>query len=152
MSGSVGPAAADVAASGSEGESDEVFITRISREVVRRRLTMPCILFLESVKPLNVIGSQFLYFLDPIVHLFVPFPDLPRIARLLEERDSIERLVSAIEAREADEGSDASRTGEAPQAGEASKPRDVREARKAEPAPGGATAAGAIHRQGGSPP
>ena len=85
-----------------ETETDEAFLARIAREVVRRRLTTPAILFLESVKPLNVVGSQFLYFLDPIVHLFVPFPDLPRIARLLEDRDAIERLVLAIEACDPD--------------------------------------------------
>lgn len=80
-----------------ETDQDEALIERLATEIVRRRLTTPAILFLESVKPLNFIGSQFLVFLDPIVRLFLTIPEYQRFARLLEERGTIERLIVAIE-------------------------------------------------------
>lgn len=76
---------------------DEALINRIAGEIVRRRMTTPAILFLESVKPLNFVGSQFLAFMDPILRLFLTIRDYDRLVRLLEKRESIERVIQAIE-------------------------------------------------------
>ncbi|NDD28879.1 MAG: hypothetical protein EB084_11500 [Proteobacteria bacterium] len=78
--------------------ADAHLLARVADEIVRRRLTTPAILFLESVKPLNVVGSQMLSFLDPIMRLFLTVPEVTRFARLLERRDTIERLICDIEA------------------------------------------------------
>src|SRR5687768_12974062 len=84
-------------------DEDAALLDRIANEVVRRRLTTPAILLLESVKPLNFVGSQFLVFMDPIVRLFLTIRDYDRFVQMLEQRDSIEWLIQAIERRE-DEG------------------------------------------------
>jgi len=81
-------------------DEDEALIARIADQIVRRRLAVPAILFLESVKPLNFVGSQLMVFMDPILKLVTTIPDYERLAKLLEERGSIERLIQAIEARE----------------------------------------------------
>lgn len=69
--------------------------------VVARGMAMPATLFLESVGPLNFIGSQALHFLTPILDVVFPQRDLERIALLLERRDTISRLVTLIERRNA---------------------------------------------------
>lgn len=81
-------------------ESDEAFLARLAREIVRRGLSTPAILVLESMKPMNFVSSRVLVFLDPIVTLIRTIPDYRRCVRLLEERDTIERLLCAIEACE----------------------------------------------------
>lgn len=89
-------------ASQSASEDDEALLARIADQVVRRRLAPVAILFLESVKPLNFVGSQLMVFMDPILKLFVTIPDYEKLVKLLEERGGIERLIQAIEAREED--------------------------------------------------
>lgn len=75
-------------------------IEKMARAVVDRRLTTPAILFLESVKPLNFIGNQVMLALDPIIRIFVTIEDYGKVAALLEERESIEKLILRIEALE----------------------------------------------------
>jgi hypothetical protein len=83
-----------------ETETDPQFVERIAAAIVRRRLTTPAILLLESSKPLNFIGSQMMIVAHPLLRMVFPLaagPDYDRLVRLLEERDSIERLICAIE-------------------------------------------------------
>ena len=66
--------------------------------VVRRGFTVPAILTLESVKPLNYIGSQALVFLEPFVQ--AAFKDISKyntFRRMMEKRDNVERLLQKIE-------------------------------------------------------
>ncbi|MBM3466063.1 MAG: hypothetical protein FJX76_28575 [Armatimonadetes bacterium] len=81
-------------------ESDEAFLERIADAIVRRRMSAPAILLLESVKPLNFVGNQLMVFMDPIIKLFADIPDYARLTRMLENRDTIERLLQAIERRD----------------------------------------------------
>jgi hypothetical protein len=67
---------------------------------VRHRMTVPAILFLESVKPLSFLSSQALYFFEPMVRAFFSLPDYDRVAALLERRESLESLLVRIEAKE----------------------------------------------------
>ena len=46
-------------------DEQEALLTKVATEIVRRRLTVPAILFLETCKPLNFIGSQMLIALKP---------------------------------------------------------------------------------------
>ncbi len=63
-------------------------------------MTVPAILTLESVKPLSFVGSQALYFFEPMVRAFVSVPDYERFAALVERRDTLETLLVKIEARD----------------------------------------------------
>lgn len=47
-------------------EQEEV-LNKVARKVVEKRMTVPALMFIESVKPLNFIGSQMLVFFEPIV-------------------------------------------------------------------------------------
>ena len=81
---------------------DEELLDRIANAVVRWGMTVPAIFLLESSKPLNFVGSQFLHFLSPIVHSVLDAKDLDRLAVLLERRETVEVLIRRIEKGEAE--------------------------------------------------
>lgn len=86
-----------VPADAAEGESYDDLIGKIAREIVSRELTVPAILFLESVKPLSFLGNQLLVFLDPVVSLVVTSGEYQRFVRMLEDRGNLEKLITVIE-------------------------------------------------------
>ena len=81
-------------------EADAALLDRVAEAVVRHRMTVPAILLLESVKPLSFLGSQSLYFFEPMVRAFFSVPDYDRVAALLERRESVEWLLVRIEAKD----------------------------------------------------
>jgi len=80
-------------------EDDRLF-DRIAEATVRYRMTVPAILFLESVKPLSFVGSQALYFFEPMVRAIFTIPDYERFAALMERRENFEALLVAIEQKD----------------------------------------------------
>ena len=66
----------------------------------RRGLDSAAIFLLESVKPLNFIGSQLLHAMNPVASVVFDRGRLDALAETLEHRDSIENLIQRIEARE----------------------------------------------------
>jgi hypothetical protein len=83
----------------SEGEQlsveDQALLERVAHTVLSRQMGVPAVLFLESVGPMNFLGSQAVHFLLPMLELAC---DAHEIARLLERRDVISRLIELIEA------------------------------------------------------
>lgn len=77
--------------------SDEALFEKLARFVAKKKMTAPAILFLESTKPLNFIGSQFLVVLGPLVKVFFNIAEYDRIVELMEKRENVERLICAIE-------------------------------------------------------
>ena len=80
---------------GSEDYSD--LIEKIAEEVVERQLTVPAIVFLESVKPLSFLGNQLMIFLNPLVSLLVSSENYYRFIRMIEDRENVEKLIETIE-------------------------------------------------------
>src|SRR5688572_6147395 len=76
---------------------DEELIELVAEKVVSARMTVRAILFVESSKPLSFVGSQFLYFLEPVVRACVKGDRYTRFAALLEDRNNVEILLQAIE-------------------------------------------------------
>jgi len=79
---------------------DREMVERFSGKIVKLGMGTPAILFLESVRPLNFIGSQLLHFLSPMIHAFGTFSDYDRLARLLEDRRFIGMFLDTIERKE----------------------------------------------------
>jgi hypothetical protein len=75
-------------------------LDRLAEFAVSRRMTVPAILFLESVKPLSFLGSQALYFFEPMVRALFTVPEYERFAALMERRENIEVLLVKIEDRD----------------------------------------------------
>ena len=77
-------------------------IASLADKIVRRRMTMPAILFLQSVGPLNMVGSQAMVFLRPFLTPLFNQADYDRIAAIVERREGLAALVEAIEAAQAE--------------------------------------------------
>lgn len=77
-------------------------VDRVCLEVVRRHLTTPALLALETSRPLNYIGSQLIHFFTPMLSVFID-PQAPTLfAKFLEHRGSIDYLCRTIEDFEAE--------------------------------------------------
>ena len=79
-------------------EEEHTAMDRVARFIVRFDLTVPAILWLESLRPLAYSGSQFMYLLSPALSAFLPINQWNALASVLEERGGIETLIAHIEA------------------------------------------------------
>lgn len=86
---------------------DVQLLERIAEMVVKRGMAAPATMFLESMGPMNFLGSQALHFITPIIDCVLSTKEVEQVARLLERRDTVTRLISIIEARSAPEGATA---------------------------------------------
>lgn len=82
---------------------EQQLLRKIAQRVVQMRLQTPAVFFLESMKPLNFVGSQAMSFLQPIVASIFPVDTYDRLRTTLEKRESIEALIQQIEAAAASE-------------------------------------------------
>lgn len=79
---------------------DIALLDKVANSVVRRGLTTPAILFLESTSSLNFVGSSLMAFLRPIVGAAFRINEYERLEQLLEKRCSPRLLVERIELRD----------------------------------------------------
>jgi len=82
-------------------EAEDAVLEKLAVKTVDKGMTVPAILFLESVKPLNFIGAQTMIFFEPIVQTVFNFKDYDTLRIALEKRDTIEILLQKIEAHDA---------------------------------------------------
>ena len=78
------------------GPEEEALAERVARFVVRRRMTTPALMVLETGRPFNFIGSQFLTFLSPFLTLIFSPPEYERFVGFLEKRRSIPFTIDKI--------------------------------------------------------
>ena len=78
---------------------DVALLERVADAVVRRGMESPALLFLESMGPMNFLGSQALHFFTPLLDVVFPQRDIERIAQLLDRRDTLTRLATLIDSR-----------------------------------------------------
>jgi hypothetical protein len=78
-------------------DEDNAMLDAIAKRVVDMGFSVPAILFLESMAPLNYIGSQMVAFFSPMVHAFFTGQAFDRFQQLMEKRESVELLVRRIE-------------------------------------------------------
>lgn len=83
-------------------EEEMALLNKVADIVIRKRLSAPAVMFLESVRPLNFLGSQAMVFFQPIVSLVVSTKEMELLAQILERRSSIPLFIELIEKREED--------------------------------------------------
>jgi hypothetical protein len=83
---------------------DVQLLERIAETVVKRGMAAPATMFLESMGPMNFLGSQALQFITPIIECAFNVKEVEQVARLLERRDTVTRLITIIEAKSAPKG------------------------------------------------
>ena len=71
---------------------DFALLERVAQAIVTRGMASPATLFLESMGPMNFLGSQALHFLSPIIECAMSGTELSQVARLLERRDQLVHL------------------------------------------------------------
>lgn len=79
----------------SEEEKNKL-IEKIAKKIVEKRLEVPAIFFLESIKPVAFVGTQISYV------IFAPFlyllgPESFNYLSVFEKREDIEKLLIKIE-------------------------------------------------------
>jgi hypothetical protein len=79
------------------GERERIIIERLVGELVRRGLTVPALVLLESGRSLNFLAGQFLVFAAPIAELIFSPVDYRALHGFLERRGSIEYVCRRIE-------------------------------------------------------
>jgi len=78
---------------------DMELMERMADAIVNRSMAAPATVFLESMGPMNFLGSQALHVLAPIIECAFNAKEIEQVARLLEQRDSICRMITIIEAK-----------------------------------------------------
>ena len=78
-------------------DDDTVLIRKLADFVIRRNMSVPAVMFLESVRPLNFVGSQAMVFFKPILSRFFSRVEYDRIAIILEKREVVDLLINEIE-------------------------------------------------------
>lgn len=73
----------------------------VCREIVRRHLTTPALLFLESWRPMNYLSAQAMHFFAPAVSVLADTRQYTVFAEFLAKRGSVDYLCSRIEELEA---------------------------------------------------
>ena len=78
-------------------EHEGELLDKVARKVVHWKMSVPAIIALESVKPLNYIGSQAMVFFEPIVQAIFNFKEYDTFRLMMERRDTIEHLLQRME-------------------------------------------------------
>jgi hypothetical protein len=89
-------------------EEEREVVDRLCRIVVRRRMNVPAMAFLEMSRPLNRVAAQALVFFQPVASVALTGDDYNRFAQFLEKSGSVDYLCRRIEELAA---SDAATTG-----------------------------------------
>jgi hypothetical protein len=80
-------------------EGDLRLLERLADRVVALRLEVPALVTLESAKPVSLVASQAMVFFQPFVAAVFPVAGYERFARIMENRENVERLARLIEDR-----------------------------------------------------
>jgi hypothetical protein len=83
------------------GDEDHKLLARLAEKIVARRMAVPALLFLGSVRPLNSIGSQAMVFLRPFLSGLLNPANYDRMTEIMDRREGIGALMDAIEAKQA---------------------------------------------------
>ena len=78
-------------------ERDRALLDRLAARIVELRLETPAILALESARPVALLASQAMVFLQPFAESLFRLPDYRRLVELVERREALELLTTLIE-------------------------------------------------------
>ena len=94
--------AAATEADSAQKQAEAEIMRRLAAKVVEWQMTVPAILFLESVKPLNYIGAQAMVFFEPFVQTLFNLKDYDTLRIMMEKRENVEVLLLKIEELDAE--------------------------------------------------
>ena len=80
-------------------DADKSALMRVADLIAARRLEVPAIMALESLRPLNFLGSQVMVTIRPFVGFVTDETFFVLVQEALEKRSSVEFLIEYIEDR-----------------------------------------------------
>ena len=92
-------------------EKEHAVILKLVAIIQKRKLAIPASMFLESVQPLNYIGSQMMVFFRPFLTLFFTPAEYDTFQGILEKREGIGRILDALEKADVHHKPDTGNTG-----------------------------------------
>ncbi len=78
-------------------DEERAVVEKICREIARRRLVTPTLLFLEISRPLNYVGAQVMHFFQPFVAVLLPTGGYRVFAGFLEKRGAVDYICRRLE-------------------------------------------------------
>lgn len=81
-------------------EKERAVLEKLAVKVHQRGISVPAIIFLESVKPLSFMAGQVMIFFRPFISAFFKTEEYDLLSSMLEDRNTIEILLNRIEALE----------------------------------------------------
>ena len=78
-------------------DPQRAIVDRVAKEIARRRLTTPALVFLEMSRPLNFVAAHAMHFLQPIAAIVLDTQSYQQFAEFLEHRGSVDYLCRRIE-------------------------------------------------------
>ncbi|MDA3838333.1 MAG: hypothetical protein PF574_05065 [Candidatus Delongbacteria bacterium] len=81
-------------------DEQKVLLRKIANIIASKGMTTPTIFFLETMQPLNYIGSQFMAYLEPFLTFVIPRDAYNDIQKILEQRKGIDYFLSILEDEE----------------------------------------------------
>ncbi len=76
---------------------ERAVLDKVAAKIKARGLQLPAVVFLESTRPLNMLGSQVMIGLQPFVELVASTADYDALASALEKRISIDILMRLLD-------------------------------------------------------
>lgn len=83
-------------------EQAELF-GRLAEKVVKLGFALPAMLFLETMRPLNFVGSQVMLFFQPMLRSWFTLREYDLIQQALENRETLNYMTDLIEDRDAEQ-------------------------------------------------
>ncbi len=78
-------------------EDDLKMLEKLANGISKRRMSAPAILFLDTLRPMSYIGSQTMIFFRPIITMIFSTSEYDKISRLMERRESANKLIQLLE-------------------------------------------------------
>ena len=80
----------------SPNKKEEVVVEKVCNEIVKRHVTLPAIVMLETFRPLNYLGSQVMHFFHPIISSILTIDGYSDFTTLLEKRESVDYIINKL--------------------------------------------------------
>ena len=85
-------------------EEELAVLEKLAKKISRHGMALPAIIFLESVKPLSFVAGQVMVFFKPFISAFFNTKEYDLFTTMLEDRNTVDILLSRIEAFERNTG------------------------------------------------
>lgn len=76
---------------------DKAFIHHVAQLLHQKGMGQPARIGLEAGRPLTLIGGQLIWVLQPMLNLIFPAEDINAFARLMEQPEAVDRLISLLD-------------------------------------------------------